>query len=511
MRTLLAGLRALKATPFAIVPVAAAGAMSAILISIGAFPQNGAAAPSSAAFPMDVFFDLKQGLAHASSWFMFAVAVAVSVAVRSAILTSTLWLADGRPGPFVAAWRRAAPLTARAALALFPSAAFFFIGVATRYAPFIWIAGILGYFAALAFARRGAALDVGAGAPAGKEVPEAAPYLAYGYFVALTAAAMSILAGVGPWAVALVPLLASPFHALMLLGWRAHLKEETYPGGGALAAAVTAVALIGLFGATVYTRSVREPPPVATVIENGTLLVLGGVDTTCETGAFEEFDPRQIGFARNHARIVSYSSERGCYSKEDTHADLQRVATIVSDQIAGATPPVALLGHSQAALVEDRILYSGLDAPDISVEFAPPPPIPPSISIPDPGVSGPGRVGGDIGRAISGLADLIGLDPFDLDAANSPTNLKPVVADDSVPRLALWALGDSVWLDGDWRRDDHLNVVVLTDHVGATRDGRGLDAARRFLEGAPVKGDAQSWRGALVSVFRYAFEPWRPQ
>jgi hypothetical protein len=74
----------------------------------------------------------------------------------------------------------------------------------------------------------------------------------------------------------------------------------------------------------------------------------------------------------------------------------------------------------------------------------------------------------------------------------------------------VWALGDSVWLDRDWRRPGELNVVSLSDHVGATNDGRALQTVRRFFEGRSIEGDHASWRGALVVILRYAFEPWRP-
>ena len=77
-------------------------------------------------------------------------------------------------------------------------------------------------------------------------------------------------------------------------------------------------------------------------------------------------------------------------------------------------------------------------------------------------------------------------------------------------RLAVWALEDSVWLSGDWRRPGEKNVVALTDHVGVANDARTLTLARRFLTGRHVAGDGSSWRAVLVYLVRDSFQPWEP-
>jgi hypothetical protein len=113
---------------------------------------------------------------------------------------------------------------------------------------------------------------------------------------------------------------------------------------------------------------------------------------------------------------------------------------------------------------------------------------------------------------LSTLLQALGGTGFDLAAPFSPAQLEPVVVGRTdVPRLAIWALADSVWLDDDWRRPGEVNVVAITDHVGVTRNGRALEAARDFLAGRPVQPDSGSWRAVLVPVVRYAFEPWRTE
>jgi hypothetical protein len=195
----------------------------------------------------------------------------------------------------------------------------------------------------------------------------------------------------------------------------------------------------------------------------------------------------------------------------DTHRDLDLEAHIVSTQIAQRPPPRELLGHSLAGLILDRLLTDGLPGPNVAVELAPPPPYPPPVKVPRPGTDGPGRPGADLARIISWVFDRVGLPSFEIDAPAAPANLSRVVAHDpSVARLSEWALGDSVWLDGDWRRPGEHNAVIISDHVGITNDARATRLARDFLAGRPVADDSSSWRGALATTLSYAFAPWRP-
>lgn len=173
--------------------------MGAVLVIGGAFPASGASAPATAAFPFDVFFDLKQSIAFAPGWAWVVAAMGLGLLVRAAVLSSTLWLAEGAPGSFAFAWLGALRLAAVAAVALLPAAALLFTGVATRYAPFIWIAGALGLAAAVPLVRRGAQLDVGSGSPQGRGVPEAGGVLAYALLLSVLAAGMSILGDLTPW------------------------------------------------------------------------------------------------------------------------------------------------------------------------------------------------------------------------------------------------------------------------------------------------------------------------
>lgn len=504
----MAGLRALRDAPLAVAPFAVEGTVAGILVLVGAFPADGASAASTAAFPLDVYFDVKQALAHGRGWPWFVAAGGFSVLVRGGVLALSLWLLDARRDSLAIVWVRSLRLAALAALAFVPSAALFFTGVAVRYAPFVWVAAAVGFAPAVWLARRAAALDAGTGAPAGKGVPEIGTFLGYAFVVTALAAAMSVLGGTSRWAVALLLACSGPLHALYLLGWRTHLREETYPAGGSVAVALTITGVVAFAGASLYDRYVRETPPVARARGDGTLALLGGADSTSDTGALTEIDPRDFGFDAGNTVLLSYTRS-GPYSAADTHRDLDAVAEVVAEQLRTLEGPVFVLGHSQAAGILDRMPPDA--APAAAVVISPPPASSPPVDVPAPGERGPGKPGGDAARAVADLLGAVGFGGFDVDAAAAPVHLRPAEdTNGAARRLAVWALGDSAWLQGDWRRDGELNLVAISDHVGATNDSRAVSATRRFFAGLPVRSDSASWRGALAAALRYAFEPWRP-
>jgi hypothetical protein len=289
------------------------------------------------------------------------------------------------------------------------------------------------------------------------------------------------------------------------------MRAETYPGGGAIAALATVVGVGMLAGSTAYDRYISNRPPVARAESGGTLLLLGGADSTSKSGALTELDPRDVGFGRDRTHLLSYSPD-GLYEADDTRGDLQDIALVVGDQIAAADPPRYLLGHSQAALILDRLKEPAEAALDRSVVISGPPPVPPGIEVGRRGLAEDGAVGGEAARALGKLFDAIGAPSYDVDAEAAPTNLETVIPDERrISRMAVWALADSVWLDVDWRRPGEVNVVALSDHVGATNNSRALSLSREFLAGAQIQGDETSWRGFLVASVRYIFEPWRPR
>jgi hypothetical protein len=509
VQTLREGMRALLRRPLAALPLTLEGVVFGVLIATGFLPADAAVAPASAAFPFDVYFDLKQAIAYSSGWVMLGVTIVASVLFRSALLAATARLSD-RHGSFVVAYRNALWLSLRASLFLFPAAAMYFITIATSYAPFIWVAALLGVVPALLFCRRGASLSTG-GASGSGVVPEAASFLLYAALLIGVGAAISVLSEGSAGLAALLVACLGPLHATVWLGWRERAYDGVSSTEGRLVSLVYVVLVVGLLGVSLYDRNLRDFE-IVPADRRGTLLLLGGADSSTKTGALVDLEPGALGFRPEQARLLSYRADGGPYRAGDTHADLDRVATRIGAQIEEIEEePRLLLGHSQASLILDRMTRSGVTLPERSAVISPAPQVPPQLDVPEPGETGEGRVGGDLARSFSVLLDLVGMTPYDIDSPASPTNLDTLrVAGSERTRLALWSLGDSVLLDTDWRRRGETNLVVLSDHVGATRNPRALEAAGLWLQGEDVDSDAASWRSVLVNVYRYAFEPWRP-
>jgi hypothetical protein len=448
-----------------------------------------------------MYFDLKHLIGH-GSYLAFTLLMGVSIAARSAILAATFWLAQDRPVPFLHVWGRAAEIVGFGALWFLPAAALFYMGSALRYAPFVLAAAALGVGVAVRTARRAAALKVDL------EVSSASPsvggLLTYGYLIALLGASMWALSGLGVWAVAFLVVLGAPLHALVLLGWRAEALGLAPAGGGRPIALVTALLVGSFLAASVFDRERGQPAGgLDAPRREGSLVLLGGADSTSRTGALAGFDARAVGFEREQVELLSYSAGR-TYEISDTRAALPDVVPRFEEQIGDAEAPVHLLGHSQAALLLDLLPETGAAPLRAAVVIAGPPSEPPRL----PEIDGPGA---GAARAFAGALEGLGLASFDIDAPASPMRLPVTTAGPKgARRLAIWALGDSVWLDTDWRRSGETNIVVLSDHVGAVKNPHSVEAIRDVFQGQDVPGDEDSWRGLLADVVRFAFEPWRP-
>ena len=476
-------------------------AFVAVLIVAGILAADTATISGAGVYPMGLFHDLKQALALAT-WPLFVVAVMGSLAIRSLTTSTTLWLSEGRHGSPVSPWLRTIRWSGLAVLALFPSAVLHLVGVAIRYAPFIWAAGGIGVFAATLLARGAVAIDAGSGLPQTATIPEFGSFLGYGLFLSAAGAVVGTTVD-ATWAFALLFLALGPLNALMLLGWRERLRTGARSGAASWVVAVAMLGPLLLLVSTINDRLLRNPAPESELRRDVRLVILQGVDSTSTTGALSDLDPRDVGVARGLRTLLSYRGAGEPYEAVDTRSDLDATARNVQEQIARSGERLLLLGHSQASLIVDRALP--LDGVESIAVFAPSPPVPAPFDV-EPGT--PGHLAA---RGLAALLDVAGATPFDIDAEASPTNLDPIVTEDAaVPRLALWALGDSVWLDDDWRRPGEYNVVVMSDHVGATRNARALEATARLFRGSRIEDDAHSWRGVLVEVLRYAFEPWRP-
>jgi len=496
--------------PLAALPLTIEGFLLAALLLLGLVPTNGTVAPAAAVWPFDLYFDLKQNVAYSSGWLAFGFILVGLILFRSTLLALTATLVDGPDASIGKAVRGAVALGLVGALLLIPVAGLYFVAVAIRYAPFAWVAGGLGLLIGWRLCRRGVALD--AGVPnQGGPVPEFSSFVLYAVALMGLGAALASLSGRSTGAAALLVVFAGPFHALVWIGWRRRAAEGVASSEGRALAALAFFLVMTFFISSAIDRNLRDYDVVPADYE-GSLLLLGGADSTSKTGALADLDPGALGYGRDQTELLSYTSDGRPYTKTDTRRDLDATAVRVAEQIAETRDePVALLGHSQAALILDRIYDRSSTRPEAAAVISPSPTKPPSLEVPPPNQDGAGRVGGDLARAYAVILDVVNLATYDIDVPSAPVDLERVeVADTGTPRLALWALGDSILLEDDWRRKGETNLVVFSDHVGATRNPRALDSARLFLQGEDIPSDDSSWRAVVVNAFRFAFEPWRP-
>lgn len=497
----------------ALLPLGLEGVVAGIAVAAGGLPAGASGSLATAVFPADAFFDLTRSLSSGRDWSWVLAAMLLSVLVRGATLAATLWLAGGRQGSLVIIWGRAVLLASAAWLLLLPAAAFLLTGSTFRYAPFVAVGALLGLAAAVPLIRRALRLRPHLGrTEAQGTLPGLSSWLGYASLIASTAFIREWLATHHSRAVVgLVVFLLAPLHAVVLLKWRG---EAQGPAKSRRPVALIAMVLIAILflGAAGYDRQFARPER-ARRLRATPLYLLGGADSTSKTGALSDMDVRTIGRRLSAARILSYRAGGDDYLAKDTHRDLSIVAAAVSGQLEvhGGRVKGALFGHSQAALIVDRMLASGNPLPHRIAVVSPSLPYPPRVHLPSDDAAGPGAPAADVERGLDKVFDLLRLPTLDLDAPAAPTNLRAVVvAHSRVRRLALWALGDSVWLDRDWRRPGEVNVVTLSDHVGAVRNPRTLEEARSFFAGRALPSDDRSWRGLLVNLIRYTFQPWRP-
>jgi hypothetical protein len=510
VQTLKAGTRAVFRRPLAALPLTIEGFVLAALLLLDRVPANATVAPAAAAWPFDLYFDLKQTVAYSSGWVTFGLALGVLILFRSTLLALTATLADGPDASIRRALRGAVGLGLFGVLLLLPVAVMYFAAVAIRYAPFAWVAGGLGLVVSWRLCRRGVGLDAGVAAT-GVPVPELSSFVLYAIALMGLGAAIASLSGRSPALAALLVVCVGPLHALVWIGWRSRAAQGVTSSEGRVITTVAFFLFLAFFISSGIDRNLRDYDVVPADYE-GSLLVLSGADSTSRTGALADLDPGALGYGPDQTELLSYARNRYRYEAVDTRGNLDAIAVRVAEQIAEPrNDPVVLLGHSQAALILDRIYDRNRTGPDVAAIISPSPTRPPALDVPPPGENGTGRVGGDLARGFAVFLDVVNLATYDLDVPSAPVDLERVeVTDADTPRLALWALGDSVLLDGDWRRPGETNLVVFSDHVGATRNPRALDSARLFLQGEDISPDDATWRSVLVNVFRYAFEPWRP-
>lgn len=479
-------------------PLAALAAATVLLGAVEILPRWPGLVHAVALPPLDIAFDVRVLVARVSSYPLFAIGALVSLTVRSLILAALLG-ALGFDEPFRDRLRRTAGLYLVAWIPATLAAGFSFAALAALYHWYFWVglAVLMTSTAVMPVLFRGS-LRI---------------RRMLGYLFLLTLMG-GLAQATGPWgSVALVPVSAAVTFAA--LNYRTRRRRQApvgiAPSVLALAYLIAAVGLPPLAASSVRAQLNPESEAV--------LFLVPGVDTSSGQGALYRFDPTALGFSCDRVFYYSYlgpgpGAPRGdarCsirlhapYGKQETQLSIEQLTNAFATQVAAIRQrtdgPVIVITHSQGNLIAWRGLtgemVAGVSHLIMLAGFTQNP-----APYPSRGHDGSGRVGGDILRALTGLARRMGVGTFDPDAplamqvlatAGGTQRILSEPLPSGVQALSLAATFDAPLFSGDRSvpgvRD---GGTVDTTHVGLVTSARTVEVLRRFLAGEP-EGKATS-------------------
>jgi hypothetical protein len=476
-------------------PLAALACIVVGLASAGALPRWPGLVHAVALPPLDVAFDVRVLVARASSYPLFAIGALVSLTVRSLILAALLG-ALGFDEPFRDRLRRTAGFYLVAWIPATLAAGLSFAALAALYHWYFWVG-----LAVLIVTSTAVMPVLFRGSMRIRRV--------LGYLFLLTLMG-GLAQATGPWgSVAVVPVSAAV--TLATLNYRTRRRRQApvgiAPSVLALAYLIAAVGLPPLAASSVRAQLNAESEAV--------LFLVPGVDTSSGHGALYRFDPTALGFSCDRVFYYSYlgpgpGAPRGdarCsirlhapYGKQETQLPIEQLTNAFATQVAAirqrTVGPVIVITHSQGNLIAWRGLtgemVAGVSHLIMLAGFTQnPAPYPPR------GDDGSGRVGGDILRALTGLARGIGIGGFNPDAPlarqtlAAPGAIQRILSEplpSGLQALSLAATFDAPLISGDrsiqGARD---GGAVDTTHVGLVTSARTADLLRRFLAGQPER------------------------
>jgi hypothetical protein len=322
-------------------PLVVVAAVVTGLAVTGALPTWSGLAHHTALPPLDLFADVRVLLAEAPSYPAFVAGLAAAVAVRTVVLAAVLG-ALHRPG-----LARIARFYGLALVPALVAGALGFAGVAAVYSPFLWVGAAVALVTAVALAPgpwQG---------PPNRLYRPAARTAVVGYLAALLVVSLGSALGSAAARVALVWVSAA---LTALVGrWLSGPAPEPRPLGAA--ALVLLLVVVPLPAA-------RQPTPTAAT--GGTLFLVPGIGGSSGTSSMFQLDPAALGFDCRRTAYFSYAGTgRGApqrrarcpitsgalYRSEDTRRPLRELAASFRDQLAGLTPPVVVVAHSQGAWI----------------------------------------------------------------------------------------------------------------------------------------------------------------
>jgi hypothetical protein len=333
-------------------PLVAVAAVVTGLAAVGVLPTWSGLAHQTALPPLDLFADVRVLLAEARSYPSFVAGLVAAVAVRTLVLAAVLGVLHR------AGLARCAGFYGVALVPALVAGSLGFAGVAAVYSLFLWAGAAVALVTAVAMG------PVPWKPPARWHRPGARVAVA-GYLAALMVVSLGSALGSPAARVALVWVSAAL--TTLVARWLSGPPTEARP---LLGAALVLLLVVAPLPATGGASGAAGPVPAQA--DRGTLFLVPGIGGSSGTSSVFGLDPAALGFDCRRTAYFSYAGTGGgaprrearCpittgapYRAEDTRRPLDELATSFRDQLAGLTPPVVVVAHSQGAW----IAAAGLD------------------------------------------------------------------------------------------------------------------------------------------------------
>jgi hypothetical protein len=444
--------------------------------------------------PLDLFADVRVLLAEAPSYPWFVANLVVVVALRSVALAAMLGVLDrdGLVHSLVFYAIALAPALVAGVLG--------YAGVAAVYSVFLWMAVAVSTIAVVVLGplpwqpgrRRESRLAV------------------LGYLGALLA--VSLLSALGPAPVQVALVWVSAGLTAVAVRWlsRNRGRARSRPVAGTALALVLVVAPLP--------ATAPSPRP-----SEGTLFLVPGIGAATGTSTMFRLDPAALGFDCGQTAYFSYAgtgegAPQGAaqcpitsgapYQAKDTRRPMDDLAASFRAQLAGLTPPVVVVAHSQggwiAASAVDRTVARSVDAVVLVGAF---PRHERGYVLDGPG---PGLVGTDGLEALAAALRRTGETSFDPRAPlarehlGTPGAIDDLV-DDGFPQDVRVATVTSAFdlpvMGHDWELDGATDLCPVYVHHGSLPvSARVHRQIRSFLDGQD-QGPCAWWRRWPTQAF----------
>jgi pimeloyl-ACP methyl ester carboxylesterase len=492
-------------------PLGVATVAVVALALVGILPRWPGLVHAVAVPPLDAAFDLRVLVARASSYPVFLLGAAISVAVRTVLLGLLLWTV-GAATSAGSGMARAARLYLVVVVPLAVAGALDFAGLAALYSWYGWAGLGLTVLVAVALIPRTIP-------PRGARIRRFPTAIAY-LLVLVALGALADLVGASgaiPAVVVSAVLTAAAVGRLVRPG----------PYGRATLRGATASALVVL---AALLPSVPVTP--SQVVSDSVLLIVPGVDTSSGQGAGYRLDPEALGFPCDRVYYYSYRGpgdgappgDAPCpirvhrpYTQTATQQPLGVLVDLFGQQVTAiraeaGDAPLVVVTHSQGAVIAWRAVAQGLGGVSHLVALAGFPHS--AVGYPPPGENGPGRVGADALRALSWFSRFLGIGTFDPDAPLAreilarPNGLESVFGaplPSEVTAALVFATGDLVAAPEGHDLSGGFTSTVDTTHVRIPVSGPAEAAIQDVLAGrSPGSGSP------VALVLAPALPAWLP-